>query len=578
MTSLLPDTGAAVAALQRILGDPWAEDNPLGFAACLAADERSELSLAGVAALAEFGLTAEFVPARYGGRLRDLTRTIEVMRAVYRRDPCLGLGCGASALMAAANVWTAGSPRQCARTAELLLSGGTLACAYHELAHGNDITSHELSAVRSGDTLVLNGVKEVVANIARADAMVVFARTADAPGARAHGQLLLHRDELPGDRLHDLPRYPTAGMRGVPLGGIRFTDCPVPADSPLGGPTDGTATALRSFQVTRVALPGMMIGILDTALRLAVRHARRRVLYGGPLAGTPRAEAVLSGAFADLLCCDAFSLAAAGALVRFPGSANRYAAAVKLLVPRMLIDAVTELSALLGAAFYLRDGESGYFQKLVRDVRPASFGHASAISCQLTLLPYLPRLARSAWPAVTPAPDELFRPGAGELDFGRLTLRPDNDDPLIGTLVAAADRITGAAPELRALAVWFGDQVGALAAECRTLPPHELGGTASPASLALTTRYALALGAAGCLGRWLADGGGDPAWPLLALARLATRFTRRLPDVPGLPAAVAAARSRLGAEVAERADRDETFDLARRDTRGVADQPWTRRS
>lgn len=143
-------------------------------------------------------------------------------------DPCFGLGHGASALMAAANVWTAGSPRQCADTAELLLANGKLACVYHELAHGNDITGHELTAVGSGDVLTVNGAKEVVANIEHADAMVVFARTDSAPGARAHCQPLLRRDQPPGDRVHDLPRFHTAGMRGVRLGGIRFTDCPVP--------------------------------------------------------------------------------------------------------------------------------------------------------------------------------------------------------------------------------------------------------------------------------------------------------------------------------------------------------------
>jgi alkylation response protein AidB-like acyl-CoA dehydrogenase len=565
-------TSAAVARLERMFGDPFVPDNPLGFAACLAADERSELLPAGVAALERFGLGAEFVPARYGGRLRDITRTIEVMRAVYRRDPCLALGCGASALMAATNVWTAGSPQQCSDTAELLLANSKLACAYHELAHGNDITGHELTAVRTGEVLTLNGTKEVIANIASADAMVVFARTDAAPGPRSHGQLLLRTDRLPADRIHGLPRFHTAGMRGVPLGGIRFTDCPVPADSVVGGPTDGVATALRSFQVTRVALPGMMIGILDTALRLAVRHARGRVLYGRPLAAMPRAEAILSGSFADLLCCDAFCGSAAGALVGFPGSAGRYASAVKYLVPRMLIDAVTELSGLLGAGFYVRDGESGYFQKLVRDVRPASFGHASAISCQLALLPYLPRLARSAWTADSPAPDELFRPGNGELDFTRLTLRPDDDDPLVGTLLTAAERIPAEATELRGLAEWFSTRVGELAADCRALPPHELGAMASPASLALTTRYATALGAGACLGVWLAEGAVDAAWPLVALTRLATRYTGTLrpPDVPSLRDAVTAARRRLGAELVARADRHQTFDLARHDTCGAA--------
>jgi alkylation response protein AidB-like acyl-CoA dehydrogenase len=374
-----PGTTVAVAALETRFGDPWDDANPLGFAACLAADERAELVPAGERVLDEYGLGAEFVPTRHGGRLSRMDRLIEVMRAVYRRDPCLGLGYGASTLMAAVNVWTSGSARQQADVAQLLLGNGKLACAYHELAHGNDLSRAELAATGRGDRLVLNGRKEVVANIDRAAAMVVFARTGPAGSGRGHSQLLLRRADLPAGSVRDLPRFHTVGMRGVPLGGIEFLDCPVGTDTVLGAPGRGLETALRSFQLTRIALPGMVVGILDTALRISVRYARGRRLYGAPVAEMSRSRAVLADAFADLLVCDAFCAIAARAVHLLPTQAVLYASAVKYLVPKLVIAAVTRLSDLLGASFYLRDGEFGMLQKLMRDVAPSSFGHAGAL-------------------------------------------------------------------------------------------------------------------------------------------------------------------------------------------------------
>ncbi|MCE0445234.1 hypothetical protein LT493_09735 [Streptomyces tricolor] len=53
---------------------------------------------AGEDLLTGFGLGAHFVPEDLGGRLARLDDLIRVMRAVYRRDPCLGLGHGAGSL------------------------------------------------------------------------------------------------------------------------------------------------------------------------------------------------------------------------------------------------------------------------------------------------------------------------------------------------------------------------------------------------------------------------------------------------------------------------------------------------
>ena len=78
-----------------------------------------------------------------------------------------------------------------------------------------------------------------------------------------------------------MPRYRTDGLRGLPLAGVEFRDHPVPDDRLIGEPGHGLETALRAFQVTRIALSGMATGLLDTALRITLRHVSRRALYGG---------------------------------------------------------------------------------------------------------------------------------------------------------------------------------------------------------------------------------------------------------------------------------------------------------
>ncbi|RFU41880.1 acyl-CoA dehydrogenase [Actinomadura logoneensis] len=520
--------------LARRLGDPWDTANPAGHTAVLAADERGEPFGAGEQILDAIGLNAEFVPADLGGRLARLDDLIRVMRQVFRRDPALGLGYGASSLIAAVNVWTAGDGRQRRRAADLLLGGGRIAAGYHELAHGNDFAGSALSAYAGPDgRRRLDGRKEVIANAARAEALVLFARTSASPGSRSHSQLLVERADLPAAGCRDLPRFLTSGMRGVLLGGLAFRDCPVPADAVLGEPGRGIETALRSFQITRTALPAMAVGVLEAGLDATARFTDARVLYGRPLGDMPLIRSVLADAYADLLICDCLGLVAARSAHLVPDQMSLYASAVKYFVATLLTDAMYELSRVLGAQFYIRDGEYGIFQKLLRDLPPAGFGHAARAACLGTVLPQLPRLARRAWRAGDVPPVETYRLGGSlpPLSFDRLTVTSGGRDGHSAALTLALDAPDVPA-EVRRLLHIVAVEFDALVRECAALPPGDLSVDARPEALDLPARYAAVLAATACVNVWLhnRDRGGeflaDPRWVVAALRRIVIRLRR----------------------------------------------------
>ncbi|WP_328952949.1 acyl-CoA dehydrogenase family protein [Kitasatospora purpeofusca] len=559
---------SGVHALEQRLGDPLDPGNPLGFARILEADERDESFLPGERALDAYGLNAEFVPAAYGGRLTRLDDLVEVMRAVYRRDPALGLGYGVSSFLAAVNLWTAGSEPQRERAAELLLGNGRIAVAYHEPDHGNDITRTAFEATATPDGLLLNGRKEVIANIRRAEAMVLLARTDPEDGGRSHSQLFLEASALPADR--HLPRSPSTGMRGVQLGGIELRDWPVPADTVIGRPGQGFETTLKSFQITRTVVISMFTGILDTGLRTTLRHVRDRRLYGRTAVDLPLVRSVLVGAYTDLLTCEAFAAVATRALHLAPVEAGIYAQAVKYFVSKALMDAMHRLSAVLGAHFYLRDGESAIFQKLLRDVQPAGFGHAARAICQLALVQQLPLLARRSWGGAEPAPEELFRLDAPlpPVPFDRLVVFAGGRERLSPTLLAGPARTPrgdGRGPdELARLVDHFSDELRELARICADLSSSELTMSAAPRTNALADRYVRVLVAAACREVWRHNRHSadpllsDPLWLQAALTRLAARPG----STPGaLPDHV---ERRIFADLTERHDLSLSFGLARR--------------
>ncbi|MEU9291694.1 acyl-CoA dehydrogenase family protein [Streptomyces sp. NPDC048275] len=560
-------------ALERHLGDPWDQDNPLGFRHILAADEQGEMFTAGEDALDAYGLNAEFVPPAYGGRLTRLDDLIEIMRSVYRRDPCLGLGYGASSFIAAVNIWTAGSEEQRHQVAGLLLRHRKVSVAYHELAHGNDMAGTEFEAMPGPDGLLLNGRKEVVTNLQRSDAVVMFARTDRRPGSRSHSQILVDKASVPAGRMRYLPRFTSVGMRGVQLGGIEFDDCPLPADSIVGRQGQGLETALKSFQITRTTLVAMFNGILDTGLRTTLRHLTARRLYGRRAVDLPEVRSVLAATHADLLLCDAFATVAARAIHLVPAETGIYAQAVKFFVSKVLMDAMHRLSTLLGAHFYIREGEHAIFQKLLRDIQPAGFGHAARAACQMSLLPQLPLLARRSWPTGQPAPEELFRLDADlpPIPFDRLAVTAGGRERLSSSLatgLAAEPALLLAHPVIRQTGDHLTDDLRRLTGECARLPAAELSVAASSSSYDLTHRYVNVLVAAACVELWRTNQShpdpflADPAWLAAVLARIPLR--------PGHPPARLPhdLEQRLFDELVERYESGTSLGLVRRGLTG----------
>ncbi|MCQ6248122.1 acyl-CoA dehydrogenase [Streptomyces malaysiensis] len=527
-----------VDVLESRLGDPFDDDNLLGFTALLRADERGEMCAAGERALDEHGLNADFVPTALGGRLSHLEELVAALRAVYRRDPCLGLGYGMSSFIAAVNVWLAGDERQQRHAAGLLLSNRRIAAAYHELAHGNDMAGAECAVAETGAGPVLRGRKEVVTNIRRADALVVFARTDERRGSRSHSQVLVDKRDLDLGRVRDLPRFLSSGMRGVQLHGIEFDDCPLPPGSVLGRTGGGLETALRSFQITRTVLPAVMCGPVETGLRVTLRHLLDRRLYGRSAMDLPYLRSTLAGTYADLLAVECLSATVLRAVQVLPAEVSVLASVFKHFGSALLLDVMYTLSELMGAHFYLRGGPSAIFQKLLRDVRVVSFGHAARGACESNVLPQLPVLARRSWasPDPQPAPEELFRLDTPlpPLRFDRLKLTGSGSDHLTGSLRASVPGLSGRSAELGGL---FLAEHAALARDCRALPLSELGVTTGPRGSELVTRTGHVFAAAACLGIWQHNrhrGGpqGAPVWLQAVLTRLYGRLSGRPTALP----------------------------------------------
>lgn len=527
-----------VPDLEAAFGDPYCDCSPYGYDPIVQSDERAEAFGAGEDLLDALGTSAEFVPRALGGRLDALDALITRVRPVFRRDAALGLDYGVSSFQAALGVWLCGRETQQRSLASKMLAGMRVSWSCHDHSEIPTDTSCAITASERDGVFVLNGRNSLMVN-AGAGTAIVVARTGELPRARSHSLLLVDLTALPWKHWRRLPRVHTSGLRGCQIGGLEFNGCPIPSDTVVGELGDGGDVALRAAQFGGCTTMGLALGMLDASLFTVLRFALGRRLYGHTVADIPHARAAMAGAFTNLLALDSLVTVAARAAHVFPDN-GVYGAAVKYLVPTLLEDTMNELAVVLGARYYLRQGEHAIFGKHFRDIPALSFVQPDRSTDEHVVLWHLPDLLRELRDPAEPAA-EVFTLEKALPPLAPGLPRPPGQrgDPLLAALTPLLDALRQEASESADVAI----TADALLHELRKLvyyagelPKWQVCPTAGADGGDHVERYTILLAAAACLGVWRHNRQrrvlADTTWVRAALRRLLARVTPGIPPCP----------------------------------------------
>ncbi|MFL6292074.1 MAG: acyl-CoA dehydrogenase family protein, partial [Thermoanaerobaculia bacterium] len=220
------------------------------------------------------------VPAPWGGASERLdVRSLCLIRETLARTSGLadfafalqGLGSGPVSLF--------GTEEQRQRWLPGVAAGDVIpAFALSETEAGSDVGAMTTTAHRDGAGYLIEGEKTWISNAGLADVYVVFCRMPEL-GEKGFGAFVVEATN-PGlivtARLDLLAPHP--------LGTIRFERCRVPASALLGEPGRGLRVALGTLDVFRSTVGAAALGFARRALDEAVSHARKRKVFGKPLA------------------------------------------------------------------------------------------------------------------------------------------------------------------------------------------------------------------------------------------------------------------------------------------------------
>ncbi len=242
-----------------------------------------------VRALGAAGMLRACVPEAYGGLRPKLeVRSLCIARETLARASGLADFALAMQGLGSAPISLFGTEEQKRTILPAIASGERIgAFALSEPDAGSDAAAIATTATRDGDGWRLDGVKTWISNAGIATQYVVFARTGEAPGTKGVSAFIVEAD-LPGIAVE-----PIRVIAPHPLGTVRFSNCPVPADAMLGAPGQGFRIAMGTLDVFRSTVGAAALGFARRALDEATRRARERTMFGRTLADMQLTQAKL---------------------------------------------------------------------------------------------------------------------------------------------------------------------------------------------------------------------------------------------------------------------------------------------
>ena len=227
--------------------------------------------------LAKMGLYGVAIPEEWDGAGMDHTALALALEEIAAGD-------GATSTIVQVNNLAAGvllgygTAAQKNRYLKPLARGDMLgAFALTEPHTGSDASAIRARAVRSGDTYVLDGVKQFITSGKHANLAVVFAVTDRDAGKQGISAFLVPT-ATPGYIVARIEEK--TGQHASDTAQIVFDACAIPAANLLGAEGEGYRIALANLESGRINVAAQSVGMAQSALDAALKYARERSTFG----------------------------------------------------------------------------------------------------------------------------------------------------------------------------------------------------------------------------------------------------------------------------------------------------------
>ena len=181
-----------------------------------------------------------------------------------------------------------------------LVSGESIsAVAMTEPGAGSDLQGIKTTAVKDGDSYVINGQKTFISNGLLADVVIIAAKTdPDADPPYTGLSLIVVERDAPGfERGKKIPKI---GMKAQDTAELFFDDCRVPTNNVLGTEGSGFFQLMQKLQPERLVCAIGGQAMAEQCLDITIEYTQERQQFGRPIFKFQNTQFVLADMAAEV--------------------------------------------------------------------------------------------------------------------------------------------------------------------------------------------------------------------------------------------------------------------------------------
>jgi acyl-CoA dehydrogenase len=263
----------------------------------------------------DMGLFGFAIPEEYGGLGLNMYEESRLVMELGYTTPSLRSMFGTNNGIAGHVLMLGGTEEQKKEWLPKIASGEVVASfALTEPEAGSDPSDLTTTAVRDGDTWVLNGTKRYITNAPLADLFLVFAVSdPSATGSRRITAFLVPRD-TPGVSVG--PKDHKMGQLGAWTADVYLDDVRIPHEYVVGGDEGlgrGFYTAMGCLAHGRIHIAALCVGMAERLVDESVEFAKTRKQGGKPIATFQLVQGLIADSQTDYMAGRALVLSVAQA-------------------------------------------------------------------------------------------------------------------------------------------------------------------------------------------------------------------------------------------------------------------------
>jgi alkylation response protein AidB-like acyl-CoA dehydrogenase len=231
--------------------------------------------------IGEMGFMGILVPESLGGAGLTYHEYITIVEEFSKVDPSIGLSVAAHNSLCTNHILTFGNEEQKKKWIPKLASGEHIgAWGLTEHNTGSDAGGMNTTAVKDGDSWLINGSKNFITHGKSGDIAVVVVRTGEKGDSKGMTAFVFEKG-TPG--FTSGKKENKMGMRASETAELVFDNCRIPDSNRLGEVGQGFIQSMKILDGGRISIGALALGIAKGAYEASLKYSKERHQFGKPI-------------------------------------------------------------------------------------------------------------------------------------------------------------------------------------------------------------------------------------------------------------------------------------------------------